>query len=87
MGALWGPSGMGLKGVGNLLGDKGGGITPVEEGLGKEVIKLAVDMLPRKVKEKGDIADCKFSNLVYSYQLQCTNFNTFYIGETNQMLF
>ena len=33
MGRLVGPSGMGLKGMENMLNDKGRGITSVKEGL------------------------------------------------------
>ena len=50
MGGLRISSTMGLKGTGNLLGDKGRGITSGKEGLGEvggvgvEVIRMAADM-------------------------------------------
>ena len=46
-----GPAVIGLKGMGNLLGDKGGGIISGEErlgrvdGLGEDIILVVADML------------------------------------------
>ena len=57
-----GGGGMGLKGSGNLLGEKRGGVTYGEErlsefgGVGVELIKVTTNMLPLDGQTKGDEA-------------------------------